>query len=451
MSLDKGNYSMRLDDFCKLRSAIYVLFLQSILNAVPTGLTAFPGNGMVTLVWKRDANATSYKIYRSTTPDITNPTLINANVTQRSLPKAFGGTVVASPTEEDCGVTVINALFVDFSDSTVTNGITYYYKVSSDNESIKSTEVTVKPEAFPKAISKNRYLKILPLGDSHTAGYAGSCNLGGYRDTLSKLLSADGFKFSFVGSNTRNSNMSKPNPFHEGWHGREASDLLKDVIDRVITNFKPDIILLEIGTNSLAWTEDGYRFDHADEYFDTLVTKIFSLHPGTHVLVSPIPPATTQAKTAQFNTYNDKIRAIVENKKAQGKNITWVSGFDSLKYEPTDFTDFVHASSVGYRKQGVVWFEAIKMLTNGTSVRFTQRNKTRHTEMFQRQGTTIKANTISKSAEFNLFSLSGKVVYHSTLSQSNSINLKNKLNYGLYITVLKDRQTKFQSRLHFVN
>ncbi len=85
----------------------------------PSGLTASAGNALVTLNWTASSGATSYNVKRSTTS---------------------GGpyTTIGSP----------SSTFA--SDSSVTNGITYYYVVSAANsagESANSSEVSATPAA----------------------------------------------------------------------------------------------------------------------------------------------------------------------------------------------------------------------------------------------------------------------------------------------------------------
>jgi uncharacterized repeat protein (TIGR01451 family) len=88
--------------------------------AVPTSLTAMPGNSMVSLSWNPVANAASYNVKRST---------IN------------GGPYITIQT----GVTGTN-----FTDLLVTNGVPYYYVVSdvtASGESPNSAQVSAIPAA----------------------------------------------------------------------------------------------------------------------------------------------------------------------------------------------------------------------------------------------------------------------------------------------------------------
>ncbi len=86
--------------------------------AAPTGLAATAGNGLVGLTWKASTGATSYSIYRGTTSG------------------AEGTTPVGTATSPS------------FSDTGLTNGTAYYYKVTASNSagtSGNSNEATATP------------------------------------------------------------------------------------------------------------------------------------------------------------------------------------------------------------------------------------------------------------------------------------------------------------------
>ena len=95
---------------------------QRILNwtfvnrpAAPSGLTAVAGNGQVALTWTPSTSATSYNIYRSTTPD------------------GEGGTPIQTVTS------------TSFTDTNLADGTTYYYEVTGVNslgESAASNEAS---------------------------------------------------------------------------------------------------------------------------------------------------------------------------------------------------------------------------------------------------------------------------------------------------------------------
>ena len=84
----------------------------------PTGLKATAGNGQVSLSWTASTGVSSYNVKRTTTSGL-NYALVKSGVTATS-----------------------------FTDTTVTNGTTYFYVVSAQNangESPNSSEVSAKP------------------------------------------------------------------------------------------------------------------------------------------------------------------------------------------------------------------------------------------------------------------------------------------------------------------
>ena len=103
----------------------------------PTGLTATAGDAQVSLAWTASSGATSYTIYRSTTSSSASLTLLVSGVTS-----------------------------ANYVDTTVTNGVTYYYgvaAVNADGTSAKSTEANAEPmPPIPAA----------PTGLAATAGNA---------------------------------------------------------------------------------------------------------------------------------------------------------------------------------------------------------------------------------------------------------------------------------------
>ena len=89
----------------------------------PTGVTATPGNGQVTIAWTAVADATSYNIYWSTTPGVTPAN--GTKITGATSPYVHPGLI---------------------------NGTTYYYVVTAvggTGESAPSSEVSAIPSAAP--------------------------------------------------------------------------------------------------------------------------------------------------------------------------------------------------------------------------------------------------------------------------------------------------------------
>jgi hypothetical protein len=97
--------------------------------AEPTGVTATPGNGQVTISWAQVTNATSYNIYWSTNPGVTSGPTTNGTL----ITGVAAGS--ASPSYTQIGLT---------------DGTIYYYVVTAVNsnngsESPASTQVSIAP------------------------------------------------------------------------------------------------------------------------------------------------------------------------------------------------------------------------------------------------------------------------------------------------------------------
>jgi fibronectin type 3 domain-containing protein len=127
------NFAGTIDDVRIYGSAVTAGQIQTDMNtpvgapAAPTNLVATVGNTQVRLTWTAAAGATSYNIYRSTTP----------------------GGEGASPYRT-------GATGTSFTDSGLTNGTRYYYRLTAVNgagESVRSPEVSALPAAPGRSIN----------------------------------------------------------------------------------------------------------------------------------------------------------------------------------------------------------------------------------------------------------------------------------------------------------
>jgi hypothetical protein len=112
----------------------------------PTGLTATPGNDAVTLSWTASAGAVSYNVERSTTS---------------------GGpyTTVGTPTT------------TDFTDTSVTNGVTYFYVVDAADLAGTSPN-SAQVSATPSGSVPNVTITINPTNTQHISPWIYGINAG---------------------------------------------------------------------------------------------------------------------------------------------------------------------------------------------------------------------------------------------------------------------------------
>ena len=100
---------------------------------------------------------------------------------------------------------------------------------------------------------------VMPLGDSITEGKDGSSDGGGYREELFRRAHADGKAIKLVGSQSNGpatvDGVTWPRN-HEGFSGYTIGALLNNnLTQNAIKTYKPNIVLLMIGTNNLAAPE----------------------------------------------------------------------------------------------------------------------------------------------------------------------------------------------------
>lgn len=114
----RNNWPLLFDERLQSKPAYWAIVNASTVPSAPTGLTAAAGSGKVDLSWSASSGADSYQVKRGTTS---------------------GGPYA----------TVATVSSTSYSDTSVTNGTTYYYVVSAVNsagESANSAQVEATPQ-----------------------------------------------------------------------------------------------------------------------------------------------------------------------------------------------------------------------------------------------------------------------------------------------------------------
>jgi lysophospholipase L1-like esterase len=197
--------------------------------------------------------------------------------------------------------------------------------------------------------------RVMPLGDSITDGF----NVpGGYRNKLWDLIQQSGKSVDFVGS-VRTGPNSLPDRDHEGhpiWLTRQIAEI---VVQRLNT-YRPDIVLLHIGTNDAEVVPDQENPPMFDQLSD-LVDQIAQTAPNSVLIVAQIVGSGVGPEVQQrIVESNSKIPAMVQAKAATGYSIYYVDMFSAVPL--SDIDDEVHPNEDGYDKMADAWWTVLQRL-----------------------------------------------------------------------------------------
>ena len=193
-------------------------------------------------------------------------------------------------------------------------------------------------------------LRIMPLGSSSTVG-AGSLRTAGFRGPLEDLLARDGISFDMVGSQ-RSGPLSMADPDHEG-HGGWTMDRMQPNLAGWMTSQKPDIVLLQVGTNDLI---SGVGAAITADRLDAMLRTIRATSSAYVVVAGVWAPLRTRLPAR--TDYARLAAAVVDRHRAAGEPVTFVD--TSTLLGPTDLYDGLHPAASGYRKIAAMWEREIR-------------------------------------------------------------------------------------------
>jgi lysophospholipase L1-like esterase len=229
-----------------------------------------------------------------------------------------------------------------------------------------------------------RQLRILPLGDSITAGIVagGRPGSGGYRPMLTQLLAQHHMNAVLVGERSDFS-AGMANPRHDGWPGyviRATSpgapgQLYGDLVKHAIVATHPDVILLMLGTNDFLRyeaTHGTYSVDKIVHSMDLLLGEIYETAPNVHVVLGAIvdSPKIDSCYIARFDTgrstcdpyTHPSLKGLAAKYAAKGFAITYASDlYHALPRDLRHFPDGIHPApgALGYDALAAGWFRAL--------------------------------------------------------------------------------------------
>ncbi|MFI5934358.1 SGNH/GDSL hydrolase family protein [Actinoplanes sp. NPDC051494] len=208
------------------------------------------------------------------------------------------------------------------------------------------------PVTTPPPATKAPMVRIMPLGDSITAG-ARSSDESGYRTDLLRLLTRAGWRVDMVGSQESGDG---PDPDHEGHSGWTMTQLARR-LDGWLARSRPDVILLHAGTNDLRDDQDAQL---APQVLTRILARIARDRPGAQVFVAQIignrDLGDGAVRQRRADAYNAQVPAIVA---AAGPNFHLV---DQRAVRGRDLADKLHPADRGYRRMARTWFAALQEL-----------------------------------------------------------------------------------------
>ncbi|MGZ9934984.1 FG-GAP-like repeat-containing protein [Streptomyces sp. NC-S4] len=194
-------------------------------------------------------------------------------------------------------------------------------------------------------------VRIMPLGDSITAG-AGSSGGAGYRAPLwSRITARGGYTSDFVGSGSWG---NTPDPDNEGHSGYTIKDI-RDGIDQWQHAAAPDVVLLHLGINDL----NSHNADPATAAADlvSLIDRLQANNPAVTVIVQGLL-TDTRGQFARTTTFNTDLLAAVDARSKAGRHVRYVA---SPRLDPaTEMPDGLHPNDAGYLKMADAYYESLK-------------------------------------------------------------------------------------------
>jgi lysophospholipase L1-like esterase len=188
-------------------------------------------------------------------------------------------------------------------------------------------------------------LRIMPLGDSITQGQRET--IGSYRVELATRLKAAGMTTDFVGSQHAGNG---PDVDHEG-HSHWTIDMIAAQIDGWLATYRPDVVLLHLGTNNL---QDDAHAATAPALLTDLLARIAADRPNTDVFVAKVIASRIPDRNLRTDAYNSQVEAIVA---AAGPRFHLV---DQSAVGGLDLRDNLHPNAFGYQKMAYTWYHAME-------------------------------------------------------------------------------------------
>ncbi|MEN6342666.1 MAG: GDSL-type esterase/lipase family protein [Methanospirillum sp.] len=216
-------------------------------------------------------------------------------------------------------------------------------------------------------------VRILPLGDSITAGGIGGASFGSYRVWLYQDLRALGYDVDFVGSLDLPSVPPGADPDHEGHPGYTAGQIAAELPAWLPAYPAPEVALVHLGTND---ADQAIPVDRTIADLTSIVGTLRARNPSMTILVAQIIPTSFASTNVRIEALNREIAHLSSLSTAQSPVVIvdqW-SGYDGIA---DNQADGVHPLVSGERKMAAGWLDALRgILGSGGPAPVTDLNAT---------------------------------------------------------------------------
>jgi lysophospholipase L1-like esterase len=210
-------------------------------------------------------------------------------------------------------------------------------------------------------------VKILPLGDSITAGDGpdGANARPSYRRDLWHSLMNAGYDVDFVGSRHDYTNTTIPaalqdfDPDYEGWPGETAVQI-NTALNTRMAGYTPDIALVHVGTNDILASSYNPAQDDTIILSEIggIISKLRIKNPNIVILLAKLIPI--EDNNSNADNFNSKLEneISVYNSAAPASPAIVLVDQHSNMVRPDDYWDSpsIHPSESGEQKMATQWF-----------------------------------------------------------------------------------------------
>ncbi len=199
--------------------------------------------------------------------------------------------------------------------------------------------------------STNRACRVMPLGDSITAG---GSNFESYRYRLWKKLAAAGYTVEFVGSQT---NLSPIGPLrHEGYPGKNTDYLARRLKAR-FQEHPADIVLIHSGHN---YSNEQHPVANILTATESMIHTLRSINPKVSVLLAQVIPSGKLPKYAYIPELNQQLARLADRLNTPDQRVMAVNQAAGFDWRTDTIHDRVHPNAQGAEKIANRWFAALQ-------------------------------------------------------------------------------------------